>query len=68
LKARDPETEAEWQDAADAAHLMLMIDSCCQYGLITVDGKPESGVDTGRCQWILDEARKRGIMPKEFKP
>jgi hypothetical protein len=58
---RDPETPEEWQEAADAASFMLKVDSCYQYGLLT--GPP---VRVGRCEWILAEARKRGIVPKEI--
>lgn len=62
---RDPETLVEWQEAADAAEFMLALDSAVQYGLLTVDGKPESNVDVRRCEWILEEARKRGIQPEK---
>lgn len=63
--ARDPENDAEWKEAADAAYFALVVDSAVQYGLITVDGKSESGVDIARCEWVLEEAKKRGIFPEE---
>lgn len=56
---RDPQTKAEWQEAADAAQLALMIDAARQYGLIT--GGPKFDLD--RCDWILKEAKRRGIKP-----
>lgn len=55
----DPRTLEEWQEAADGAELALLIDSCRQYGLI--EGGPE--YDLERCDWILKEAKKRGIVP-----
>jgi hypothetical protein len=60
MKDRTPETDEEWQEAADASQLMLMIDSCYQYGLLT--GPP---VKVTRCYWILSEAKKRGIVPRK---
>jgi hypothetical protein len=64
IPMRDPETEAEWQEAADAAYFCLAVDSCYQYGLLT--GPP---INLARCEWILEEAKKRGIEPKkDFTP
>lgn len=67
--ARDPETDAEWQEAADAAYFCLVLDSAVQYGLVEpLDKDPESdltGIDAERCEWILEQAKKRGIVPKE---
>jgi len=62
---RDPETQEEWQEAADGAYFCLVLDSAVQYGLVLVDGKAESGVNTARCEWILEEAKKRGIEPNK---
>ena len=59
--ARDPRTPGEWQAAADAAALMLALDSCQQYGLIT--GPKVNGE---RCERILARARRRGIKPNPF--
>jgi hypothetical protein len=60
---RDPRTPREWQAAADAAYLMLTLDSCRQYGLI--EGGPE--IDCERCEAILERAAKKGIKPAELK-
>lgn len=56
---RDPRTKAEWQEAADGAQLAFLIDSARQYGLI--EGGPTFDLD--RCDWILREAKRRGITP-----
>jgi hypothetical protein len=59
LNGLDPETPAEWQEAANSANFMLLLDSAIQYGLIT---GPRADVE--RCEWILAEAKKRGITPQ----
>jgi hypothetical protein len=64
-ESRDPENDAEWQEAANAADFALLIDSAVQYGLVLVDGKAESGVNVERCVRILEEAKKRGILPQK---
>ena len=64
---RDPESDAEWQEAADSADFLLVLDSAVQYGLVLVDGTPESGADVESCQWILQEAAKRGIHPAKLR-
>ena len=58
-RKRDPRTREEWQEAADAAHVLLTIDAARQYGLI--EGGPE--IDLGRCVEILRKARRQGITP-----
>lgn len=58
---RDPRTPREWQEAADAAWAMLVLDSCRQYGL--VEGGPEINFD--RCVAILERAKAKGIEPRE---
>lgn len=60
IEAPDPETPAEWQEAADAAYFMLLVDSAIQYGLIA---GPRANI--ARCEWIIEEAMKHGITPKE---
>lgn len=55
----NPRTPKEWQDAVDAAYLLLQIDSARQYGLIT--GGPL--IDTVRCRWTLLEGAKQGVAP-----
>lgn len=61
--SRDPRTAEEWQEAADAAEFMLLLDSCRQYGLIT--GGPEAKLE--RCEWVLAEAAKRQIFPRKLE-
>jgi hypothetical protein len=61
LEPRNPRTRREWQAAADAAQWLLILDGCRQYGLIT--GGPEGKIE--RCIWILEEAKKRVITPRE---
>lgn len=56
---RDPSTRAEWQEAADAANGALHLNSAREYGLVA--GGPE--VDVARCQFILDSAKRLGIVP-----
>jgi hypothetical protein len=60
-KPRNPRTPAEWQEAADGAQVMLLVDAARQYGLI--EGGPE--VDQERCVEILRLAKRRGITPRE---
>lgn len=54
---RDPVTDAEWREAADAAVFALGLDSAWKYGLIT----PDPRVDVIRCEAILHLAQVRGI-------
>jgi hypothetical protein len=56
---QDPKTPEQWQEAADAAHVLLLVDSARWYGLI--DGGPL--VDVERCQSLLKQARSRGVTP-----
>jgi len=60
-KPRNPRTREEWQEAADAAHVLLAIDAARQYGLI--EGGPEC--DQERCVEILRKANRRGITPRD---
>jgi hypothetical protein len=55
----DPQTDEQWQEAADAADFLLLIDSARQYGLIT--GGPI--VNVPRCIDILEGAAELGIFP-----
>lgn len=54
----NPKTYEEWQDAVDAAHGALALDSARQYGLVA--GGPN--VDADRCLEILREGECRGIQ------
>lgn len=56
---QEPRTKAEWKEAADMANVALLIDSARKYGLIT--GGP--AVNIGRCEEILEKAKRRGITP-----
>lgn len=58
---REPESAAEWQDAVDAAHGALALESARQYGLVA--GGPV--VDVVRCQLILSAglARRPPVTP-----
>lgn len=47
-----PATRLEWQQAADAAHGMLALESARLYGLVT--GGPE--VDVERCEQMIERA------------
>ncbi len=58
---RNPRTREEWQEAADAAHVLLTIDAARQYGLI--EGGPEC--NQKRCVEILRLAKRRGIAPRK---
>lgn len=60
----EPQTDAEWQDAADAAHAALSLDAARAYGLVA--GGIE--VDAARCEEILAEAETRGISPSVDAP
>jgi hypothetical protein len=57
---KQPRTRAEWQEAVDAAHALLCLDSARKYRLVTAG--PE--VDVDRCQEILSAGRNLlGIRP-----
>lgn len=55
---REPQTDEEWQNAANGAEWALAVDSARLYGLIT--GGPI--VDVERCEELLTGARARGIQ------
>lgn len=48
-KPQDPKTVAEWQEALDQAEMLLRLDACRLYGLVT--GGPKVNVD--RCLELL---------------
>jgi hypothetical protein len=60
IRGHDPESPAEWQEAVDTAHFLLLLDSARQYGL--VEGGP--AVDIERCEAIL----KRGAEMRYRRP
>jgi hypothetical protein len=55
----DPQTAEEWQFVVDAAHVMLLIDSARQYGLVA--GGPKVNVE--RCMELLRYGALRGYRP-----
>lgn len=55
----DPQTDADWQEAVDAAEVMMLGDSARQYGLIT--GWPVVNIE--RCEEILAKGKQRGFVP-----
>jgi hypothetical protein len=58
----DPETPEQWQEAVDAAHVMLLVQSAEKYGLIETDAE----VNVGRCLLLalIEEGRvKHGVVP-----
>ncbi|HWF03422.1 MAG TPA: hypothetical protein VHA06_07035 [Candidatus Angelobacter sp.] len=57
---KNPETSAEWQEAVDAAELMLLIQSAAMYGLIETDLQ----IDSARCEYILQTGARAGITSR----
>jgi hypothetical protein len=55
---QDPQTPEQWQEAVDVAHVMSLVESAKQYGLIT---GPVVNVD--RCHEILDRGAALGYTP-----
>jgi hypothetical protein len=55
----EPKTREDWQLAVDAADAALSLNAARQYGL--VKGGP--GVNVDRCVEILNQGRRRGIIP-----
>ena len=60
-KCIQPGSREEWQEAVDAAHTLLLVDSARQYGLII--GGPN--VHIKRCEEILRQGHERGIRPTD---
>lgn len=60
-KPQDPKTVAEWQEALDQAEMLLRLDACRLYGLIT--GGPKVNVD--RCVELLKRGKAKGYLPSE---
>jgi hypothetical protein len=61
MNLKDPQTDAEWQEAVNVAAALLLIDSGKQYGLI--QGGPAINVE--RCDLLLRQGAKRGIRPNK---
>ena len=60
-KPSQPHSREEWQEAVDAAHTLLLVDSARQYGLII--GGPNVHIE--RCEEILRQGHERGIRPTD---
>ena len=56
---KDPLSREEWQEAVDAAHVLLAIDAARAYGLV----KGGREVDAERCQEILEAGERLGVTP-----
>ena len=57
----DPETREEWQEAVDAAHVCLAIDSARKYGLIVTS----LAIDEGRCLETIRRGALYGVSPSD---
>ncbi len=57
--SRNPQNNAEWQEAVDAAEGMLALHAARCYGL--VEGGPK--VDVKRCVDLIRRGRVLGIVP-----
>ena len=60
---RDPITNAEWQEAVDAAEFMICLHSAQAYGLIA--GGPD--VNLERCEDLLRAGAARGVRPTLYR-
>lgn len=56
---KDPQTPEEWKEAANLAQFLLLLDSARMYGLV----RTEIQVNSDRCALILEQAKRKGIMP-----
>lgn len=61
LMRANPKTSAEWQKAVDGAAGLRAIADCIMYGLL----KGGVNINIGRCDWILKEGKKRGVLPSK---
>ena len=59
MKAKNPRTKGEWQEAVDAAHGLVVLDSARLYGLVM--GGPKINVERA-CE-ILKLGKAKGILP-----
>lgn len=59
MKAGDPLTVTEWQEAVDLASALLHLHSARAYGLVR--GGPEINVE--RCEQLLAAGKQRGVAP-----
>lgn len=57
----DPQTPEEWQEAVNAAHFCLLVDSCRQYGLVETD----MAINQARCEELLERGKALGYTPHE---
>jgi len=54
-----PQTREQWQEAVDGAHVLLLLSSARQYGLLA--GGPVANVE--RCRAILEQGAALHIRP-----
>jgi len=57
----DPTTRAEWQEAADQAWALLVLDAARAYGLVV--GGPV--VNVPRAEDLIRRAKGRGVEPRK---
>ena len=57
---KDPQTDAEWQEAVDGADAWLKIDLAIKDGLVKYCGK----INAERCREILEQGQKKHIQPR----
>jgi hypothetical protein len=55
---KNPKTPSQWQEAVDLAYGAMVFDSAKMYGLVT---GPK--VVTSRCEHILRQGKRRGVLP-----
>jgi len=61
-RPQDPQSQAQWREAATLARAYLLIDAAKTYGLMV--GGP--AIDVDRCERVLEQARARGVeVPDE---
>lgn len=58
--SNEPSTEAEWQEAVDAAYTAVLIDAAVRLGLLEAGPR----IDLRRCQQFIRRGRGRGFSPR----
>lgn len=56
----EPTTEAEWQEAVDAAYAAALIAAAVRLGLLEAGPR----VDLGRCRQLIRRGRDLGVSPQ----
>lgn len=60
MRYKVPVSTVEWQEAVNAAHIMLCIADCVMYGLVETNMK----IDIPRCDNIIKAGAQLGIHPE----